>query len=745
MQQPAGEIENAQDFDEEPGWTLCLWQDPNEGSAGRSSAQTQTSPVLTEDKETQTCNPVVMRLASSKLKSTIPVEEDNRALTPLFQFDRQAPARISTSPTLRRMRRSIRRPPLDFSDPGKTNSTKAETPLGLVPHSKSSDSITHLIIPRSPAYRQKSPLAHSLPSSLGFAAGFTEDHESGLSPSSDSSDGLSTGGLGNGLVCRNPESQAVRESSSRKGDIADDSNEVNEPIQKRLQERRRSSVVVSLPGLDMSPGDLFVSDGAADYLSRSSLLDTKKSKWPFSKRGATKDKMKLVPDMEKYLSKLQIQDWSDSEFQKYKDWTLAEFLSLLLQCDLKASDSHPDYRKEEAVWELFTSECVYFLDQLMVLKEVFLSTLTGLQNSDYLFDVDPWRLFANLNELCLVSFGFLTNLLRAINESWESGDKKSSSLNNLLTKVFKESICYCQQKYCLNYSSAVFYLDSLKQREDFGTYLKWCERNEQCKRLHLADLLVAPMQRFTRYPLLLKNIAKQSSSDRERGTIQSVVELVERSIQDLEGKVKWLDSYQKLQQLKDSIIWPPVWEQNKRAFIPENLKYLLKPVTPENLVANRNLLHEGKLVLTENAKLQDVYLFLFDEFLLITKIKRSKKKSVGTDINTLCPSANQEFQSIFKEGGTFTVLDQPMSLDRLLIKNVDQLNATASGLRNPFILMHQNRYQQCTGAFILQAQSEASKKTWISKIEEAVAAVARSVAKEAHVRSSSFWLESSQI
>uniref|UniRef100_W5NDV9 Pleckstrin homology domain containing, family G (with RhoGef domain) member 7 n=1 Tax=Lepisosteus oculatus TaxID=7918 RepID=W5NDV9_LEPOC len=631
-------------------------------------------------------------------------------------FDRQAPARISTSPTLRRMRRSIRRPPLDFSDPGKTNSTKAETPLG----------------PRSPAYRQKSPLAHSLPSSLGFAAGFTEDHESG--------------GLGNGLVCRNPESQAVRESSSRKGDIADDSNEVNEPIQKRLQERRRSSVVVSLPGLDMSPGDLFVSDGAADYLSRSSLLDTKKSKWPFSKRGAclccqTKDKMKLVPDMEKYLSKLQIQDWSDSEFQKYKDWTLAEFLSLLLQCDLKASDSHPDYRKEEAVWELFTSECVYFLDQLMVLKEVFLSTLTGLQNSDYLFDVDPWRLFANLNELCLVSFGFLTNLLRAINESWESGDKKSSSLNNLLTKVFKESICYCQQKYCLNYSSAVFYLDSLKQREDFGTYLKWCERNEQCKRLHLADLLVAPMQRFTRYPLLLKNIAKQSSSDRERGTIQSVVELVERSIQDLEGKVKWLDSYQKLQQLKDSIIWPPVWEQNKRAFIPENLKYLLKPVTPENLVANRNLLHEGKLVLTENAKLQDVYLFLFDEFLLITKIKRSKKVRTGKiDIRS-----NQEFQSIFKEGGTFTVLDQPMSLDRLLIKNVDQLNATASGLRNPFILMHQNRYQQCTGAFILQAQSEASKKTWISKIEEAVAAVARSVAKEAHVRSSSFWLESSQI
>lgn len=36
---------------------------------------------------------------------------------------------------------------------------------------------------------------------------------------------------------------------------------------RRLQERRRSSVVVSLPGMDVSPGDLFVSNGAADMLN----------------------------------------------------------------------------------------------------------------------------------------------------------------------------------------------------------------------------------------------------------------------------------------------------------------------------------------------------------------------------------------------------------------------------------------------------------------------------------------------
>ena len=39
----------------------------------------------------------------------------------------------------------------------------------------------------------------------------------------------------------------------------------------RLQERRRSSVVVSIPGLDVSPGDLFVSNGSADRLNGSAL------------------------------------------------------------------------------------------------------------------------------------------------------------------------------------------------------------------------------------------------------------------------------------------------------------------------------------------------------------------------------------------------------------------------------------------------------------------------------------------
>uniref|UniRef100_A0A3Q4GP33 Pleckstrin homology domain containing, family G (with RhoGef domain) member 7 n=1 Tax=Neolamprologus brichardi TaxID=32507 RepID=A0A3Q4GP33_NEOBR len=317
-------------------------------------------------------------------------------------------------------------------------------------------------------------------------------------------------------------------------------------------------------------------------------------------------------------------------------------------------------------------------------SQVFSATLTNLQVTHCLTDIDSWRLFANLNELCLVRNDPVSQCLSNTTVCWQA---------------FQESICHCLQTYCLNYSTALLYLDSLKPREDFGTYVKWCERSKQCRRLHLRDLLVAPLQRLTRYPLLLRNIAKRCQKEDETRGLELIAE--------------------------------------------QNLKHLLKAVTLDNLISHRSLLHEGKLVLTENAKLIDVYMFLFDEFLLITKMKRNKKifsarMSVGPEQN---PLKNLELDQMLKEGCTFTVLDQPISLDRLQLRNIDQLNASSSGLPHSFIVMHQNRYQQCIGAFILQAASEAVK------VDQFNCEYLKCFQREhqARVKSSSLWLESSQI
>ncbi|KTG38576.1 hypothetical protein cypCar_00012058 [Cyprinus carpio] len=676
--------ENGKEVDKTLDWSYIDWHEKK--TVRGTDAQTQTQYVQSEDKDTQTASPFIMRIDLGRMSSRQrygSLTESDSIPPHLFQFDRQAPARISTSPTLRRMR-SMR---ISYRDPSKSDSSLGEespTPTS----------------PLSPLFRQKSPLAVQ-------SDGENGNFESSVIHGTIRSHRSKT--LDNGVICKSKESHDSKEPVSDDNEsTTDDNDQASDPCHKRLQERRRSSVVVSLPGLDVSPGDLFVSNGVADILNKSAYSDTKKSKWPFSRRNTQTKGKGSVADIDKCLAGIQIQEWRDTDFQTYKDMSLEDFLRD--HSELGAAEDPKAYRKQEAIWELFTSECVYFLDHLMVLKEVFLTTLTDLQMRECLQDIDSWRLFANLNELCL---------------------------------AFGDSICHCLQKYCLNYSTAILYLDSLKLREDFGSFVKWCERNEQCRRLQLKDLLVVPLQRFTRYPLLLKNIGKKSCLEAEENTIQTIVDLVDRAIYDLEGKVKWLDNYQKVKQLKEALVWLPVWEQDKRAHVPENLKHLLKAVTLENLVSHRSLLHDGKLVLIENAKMHEVYLFLFDEFLLITKIKRSKKRSGVVELNPLRSVAGQELDLLLQESCSFIVLDQPISLDRLQLKNIDQLNATASGLPNSFIIMHQNRYQQCIGVFILQAQTESVKKAWVTEIEDATNSLLKQDCQQPRVNNS--FLESSQI
>lgn len=62
------------------------------------------------------------------------------------------------------------------------------------------------------------------------------------------------------------------------------------------------------------------------------------------------------------------------------------------------------------------------------------------------------------------------------------------------------------------------------------------------------------------------------------------------------------------------------------------------------------------------------------------------QKFVGPEQNPLRLPQNQELDQFLKEGYTFTVLDQPLSLDRLQIKNIDQLNASSNDFYFLYIL-----------------------------------------------------------
>ncbi|XP_015276424.1 PREDICTED: pleckstrin homology domain-containing family G member 7 [Gekko japonicus] len=640
----------------------------------------------------------------------VPSEENDEEDNIPCQFVRYAPGRISTSPSLRRLRKSALSVSQIFALQGGTENPRLDN-----------QSESYLPICQSPP-----PFSDN----FFFSEAFMHTHS--LSQRENSASMDTTPILPrheeNDHSGDQPLQNAVSISSSSEGE-----QNSQECIQKldsnkaslyNSAERRHSSVVVSLPGLEVFPGDLLISDSAAEFLYHSTSLQSAGilTLW-FSR-----DRHKEALDLENCLSTVTIKtsEYSSYEFHSVKDKGWHEIM-MLYQVEPKANEDQIDTKKKEAVWELFTTECTYFLDHLLVLRMVFMNTLKYLQSKEFLSDVIPRLLFANLEELNQVSLGFATSFFNVIKDHLV---KPTSSLEfiSVLTKYFQGNLCQCLQIYCLNYTSTVFYLEKLKKREDFGTYLKWCEQNKQCKRRHLSELLVAPLHRLTRYPLLLENIWKKAGPE-ERAVICSIKAKVEKSIRDLEGKVKWLDNFQKFKQLQEIIIWPPLWDQAKRFFVPESLKFILRDNPKESILSptKRYLLHEGRLTLAEHTRLIDIYLFLFDDLLLITKLNRHKKKSACSNMSLIpvCPFFTPELQSLLEEGGSCTVLNQPIPLDRLIVKNIDSVHVTVLGLRNTFLIQQENQYQQCIAAFLIQAQSESVKKTWMSQMETAMSDYAK--------------------
>ncbi|VDQ04452.1 unnamed protein product [Trichobilharzia regenti] len=96
----------------------------------------------------------------------------------------------------------------------------------------------------------------------------------------------------------------------------------------------------------------------------------------------------------------------------------------------------------------------------------------------------------------------------------------------------------------------------------------------------------------------------------------------------LEDKMRWLKNFERLQEIQSQLIWPSVSELEPRVFIPEFLRQSLARQPCERLIANpkRQLLHEGFLTLNDGTKTIEIFAFLFDDFLLITRIKKPPKK-----------------------------------------------------------------------------------------------------------------------
>uniref|UniRef100_A0A7N8WJM7 Pleckstrin homology domain containing, family G (with RhoGef domain) member 5b n=1 Tax=Mastacembelus armatus TaxID=205130 RepID=A0A7N8WJM7_9TELE len=377
--------------------------------------------------------------------------------------------------------------------------------------------------------------------------------------------------------------------------------------------------------------------------------------------------------------------WEEEEEVEETNLALEDSWQMLL--DNSETLTRRQFHQQEAIWELLHTEATY-IKKLRVITDLFLCGLLNLQESGLLTEVEPAKLFSNIQEIVRLHTSLWNKVMVSVLE-------KARQARALLDPTdlhhgfrtfgsrFQPYIRYCmEEEGCMEYMRTL-----LRDNELFRTYVTWAETNKQCNRLKLADMLAKPHQRLTKYPLLLKSVLKKTDDPSARDIVSSMVATVEGFINSVDSQMRQRQEQQKLATISARIESYEAVEGSS-----EEVEKILKEYNHFDLMApmrgispeeTRQLHLEGALRMKEGKDSRmDVYCFLFTDLLLITKpVKRVEKVKI---------------------------IRQPVLIHNIVCKE----------LKDPgsFILIYLNEFKSAVAAYTFQANSATQGRSWIDAI-----------------------------
>ncbi|XP_037095013.1 uncharacterized protein si:dkey-91i10.2 [Syngnathus acus] len=196
--------------------------------------------------------------------------------------------------------------------------------------------------------------------------------------------------------------------------------------------------------------------------------------------------------------------------------------------------------RKEAVLEFLKTESSYGED-LRIIKEEFYEPMRGasLLSSEQLAVV-----FANVQELGDVNERFTEHLHDAIEHALDQGDEDLLTVS--VGEIFLEFVNMLPafQTYCLQQSASVNMLNALeKEKELLRIFLDVSQNdNTALRRMNLRSFLMAPLQRVTKYPLLLSRLLKVTPEKHpEFGRLREAKSRVEAHLEHINTKTKQQD------------------------------------------------------------------------------------------------------------------------------------------------------------------------------------------------------------
>ncbi|KAK7156406.1 hypothetical protein R3I94_006462 [Phoxinus phoxinus] len=390
-----------------------------------------------------------------------------------------------------------------------------------------------------------------------------------------------------------------------------------------------------------------------------------------------------TPKLSRRFEELQSEDDQGSDV--YSDVDPPNWQQLVGR-DVLAGLTPHEIKRQEVINELFYTERAH-VRMLKVLDGVFYQKLTR-ENILPLPDIK--NIFTNLEEIIQLHIR-IADQMTAIRKKNESSviDCIGDELLSWFSGGEEEKIKQAVGTFCSNQPFALELIKSRQKKDQrFTTFMQEAESNRLCRRLQLKDMIPAEMQRFTKYPLLMDNIAKYTDESEEKVKVRRAAECCRQILNHVNQSVKESENKQRL-------------EDYQRRLDLSSLKQSENPMISEfkNLdLTKRKMVHEGPLSWKINKdKTIELYTLLLEDILVLLQ-KQDERLILRCQSKNLAGTAD-----------TKHIFSPIIKLSTVLVRSV------ATDNRSFFVIsMSKNGAQ----IYELMAQTVSEQRMWQGQIAQ---------------------------
>uniref|UniRef100_A0A4X2KJM9 Intersectin 2 n=1 Tax=Vombatus ursinus TaxID=29139 RepID=A0A4X2KJM9_VOMUR len=347
--------------------------------------------------------------------------------------------------------------------------------------------------------------------------------------------------------------------------------------------------------------------------------------------------------------------------------------------DLQSLDTMaPMERKRQGyIHELIRTEERYMGD-LQLVTEVFQKRMA---ESGRLSEGEMALIFVNWKEIIMSN----TKLLKALRVRKKTGGEKMpvQMVGDIVAAELSHMQAYIRFCSC-QLNGAALLQQKTDEDAEFKEFLKRLARDPRCQGMPLSSFLLKPMQRITRYPLLIKNILENTpESHVDHSSLKLALERAEELCSQVNEGVREKENSDRLEWIQAHVQCDGLAEQ----LVFNSLTNCLGP---------RKLLHSGRLYKAKSNK--ELFGFLFTDFLLMTHAARPFPAASGPEKLFSAKSSTQ-----------FKMYKTPIFLNEVLVK----LPTDPSSDEPIFHISHIDR------VYTLRVDNINERTAWVQKIKGA--------------------------